>query len=306
MPTANFIVTSLPEYVENNKELILKNFGLSAPGTRSRIGVQTGVKSKEQLNYMEIAPTLQDGSVCELEPAGSVTLTKRDIEVAWIEVLMTICPKKLKGKWAEYLIRANANAESLPFEAYIVDGLVKSLNEKIENLIWQGNKAVTTDTNLKWIDGFVKIAQENGHEVDVPSGATTTLAKFQGLYAGVDDVTLSKGLSIFVEPAFYRSFLMDMVNANLYHYAGANEAFPKEFYLPGTDAKVVMTEGLAGTNVIIASFADNLIYGTDQENDNEDVAIKYDPFKEIFLVKALWASGVQVAFPDKLYWMDLG
>lgn len=304
MPTANFIVTSLPEYVENNKELILKNFGLSAPGTRSRIGVQTGVKSKEQLNYMEIAPTLQDGSVCELEPAGSVTLTKRDMEVAWIEVLMTICPKKLKGKWAEYLIRANANAESLPFEAYIVDGLVKSLNEKIENLIWMGDKTESTDTDLKWINGFVSIVTAEGTEITAQSTSGTTLAVLQDIYKGVDDVTLKKGLSIFVEPSRYRDFLMDMVNANLYHYAGANEEFPKEFYLPGTDAKVVYTEGLAGSEKAIATFADNLIYGTDQENDNEDVRIVYDPIKEVFVVKALWASGAQVAFPDKTYFLN--
>ena len=41
------------------------------------------------------------------------------------------------------------------------------------------------------------------------------------------------------------------------------------------------------------------------ENDQEDVVVKYDDIKEIFYVKALWNSGVQVAFPNKAYWMSI-
>ena len=48
-----------------------------------------------------------------------------------------------------------------------------------------------------------------------------------------------------------------------------------------------------------------MVYGCDMENDQEDVAVKYDPIKELFYVKALWNSGVQVAFPGKAYWMSL-
>lgn len=305
MPTANFIVSSLPAYVQENRDLLIKNFGLVGGSIRNRIGIQTGIKSKENLNYLEVAPTLQDGSVCELEPAGDVTLTNRAIETAWIEVLISICPKKLIGKWAEYLVRANANAESLPFEQYIIDGFVAEVNKKIEKLIFQGDKTLTTNPDLKWIDGFVKIFQADGTEITA-SGATI-LAKLQSVYAGMDDYTLNRGAEIYVSPANYRAFLMELVNANLFHYPSAESGtFPKEFFLPGTDAKVVMTEGLEGVNTIaLATFPDNMKYGCDMENDQEDVAVKYDPIKELFYVKALWNSGVQVAFPGKAYWATI-
>lgn len=307
MPTANFIVDSLPAYVQENRDLLLKNFGLIGEGTRSRIGLQTGIKSKEHLNYLEIVPTLQDGSVCELEPIGTATLTNREIETAWIEVLMSICPKKLIGKWAEYLVRANANAESLPFDQYIVDGLVKEINKKIEFLIWQGNKTQTSDPNKKWIDGLMKIIFADGVQVNYTT-ATTILGKLQEFYAGISEVALNRGCEIYVAPSTYRAFLMELVNANLYHYPSAESGeFPKEYFLPGTDVKVVMTEGLVGADsMAFATFPANLIYGCDMENDQEDVAIKYDPIKEVFYVKALWNSGVQVAFPGLAYWMDLG
>lgn len=303
--TANFIVTSLPAYVEENRDLLLKNFGLVGGSIRNRIGIQTGIKLKEHLNYLEVAPTLQDGLNCELEPQGDVTLTNREIETAWIEVLIAICPKKLVGKWAEYLVRANANAESLPFEQYIIDGFIAEVNRKIEKLIFQGDKTLTTNPDLKWINGFVKVFQTDGTEVTVTG--STILAKLQALYAGLDDYTLERGAEIYVSPANYRAFLQELVSANLFHYPSAESGtFPKEFFLPGTDVKVVLTPGLEGVNnIALASFPDNLRYGCDMENDQEDVAVKYDPIKELFYVKALWNSGVQVAFPGKAYWASI-
>ena len=306
MPTANFIVTSLPAYVENNRDLLIKNFGLIGGGTRSRIGIQTGIKKDAYLNYLELAPTLQDGQACELDPAGDVTLTNRVIETAWIEVLISVCPKKLVGKWAEYLVRANATEENIPFEAYLTDAFVKEVNAKIEKLIWQGDKTLTSNADLKWINGFAKVIETDGTQVTASAGATTILAKLQELYAGMGDAALAKGGEIYVSPANYRAFLMELVNANLYHYPSAESGeFPKEFFLPGTDVKVVMTEGLAGVNKAYASFPDNLIYGCDMQNDEEDIAIKYDSIKEVFYMKALWNSGVQVAFPGLSYYMSL-
>lgn len=306
MPTANFIVTSLPEYVANNRELLLKNFGLMGGGTRSRIGIQTGIKSKEYINYLELAPTLQDGSVCELEPLGDVTLTQREIETAWIEVLISICPKKLIGKWAEYLVRANATEESLPFEKYLIDGFVKELNKKIETLIWQGDKSASSDPNLKWIDGLAKVIQSEGNSI--ATTASTTLGKLQEIAAGItDEEVFAKGAEIYVSPAVYRKFLADLVAANLYHYPSADSgSFPTEFFVPGTDVKVVLVEGLAGVNnLAFASFADNLRYGCDMEHDEEDVKVIYDPVKELFYLKALWNSGVQIAFPAFAYYASI-
>ena len=305
MPTANFIVTSLPDYVQENRDLLLKNFGLVGGSIRNRIGIQTGVKLRENLNYLELTPTLQNGLNCELDPAGDVTLTNREIYAPWIEVLISICPKKLVGKWAEYLVRANANAESLPFEQYIIDGFVAEVNKKIDTLIFQGD-STSNSADLKWFDGLIKIFSTDGNTVTV-TGATV-LAKLQSLYSQIDTTTLGKGVEIYVSPAKYRAFLMDLVNANLFHYPSAESGtFPKEFFIPGTDAKVVMAEGMEGisTEVALATFPSNIVYGCDMENDQEDIAVKYDAIKEVFYVKALWNSGVQVAFPGMCYYAAL-
>lgn len=57
MPTNNFIVTSLPAYVQENRDILLKNFGLVGGTIRNRIGIQTGIKSSENLNYLDVSPT---------------------------------------------------------------------------------------------------------------------------------------------------------------------------------------------------------------------------------------------------------
>ena len=91
MANENFIVSSLPAYVQNNREVLLKNFGLVGTATRKRIGIQTGIKKSAALNYLNVTPTLQDGSSCGFSSAGDVALTQRTITVAQIKVDLDIC-----------------------------------------------------------------------------------------------------------------------------------------------------------------------------------------------------------------------
>ena len=142
MPTVtNFLVSSLPDYVQTNREILVKSFGLVGTATRSRIGLQTGIKKDAYLNYLDLSAVFQDGSNCAFNPLDSITLTQREINTAAIKVDGQICPETLLGKYAEYLVRINATENDLPFEQYIVDTLIAQINKGIEKLIWVGNTA---------------------------------------------------------------------------------------------------------------------------------------------------------------------
>lgn len=296
MPT-NFIVISLPDYVKTNQDMLLKNFGLVGTDTRRRISLQTGVKKSEYLNFLEVAPTLQDGSACGFNAAGNVTMTQRTIETAMIKVNLSICAKTLVGKYAEYLVRIAAGEQDLPFEQYIVDGLIAEINKKIEKLIWQGDKSQTSDTDIKWIDGFLEIASdESVTNVNIASGSSA-YAGLMAVYAAMPEEAIERGGVIYVSPAIYRAFLMDMVSANLFHYSGPQDEAPQEFVLPGTNVRIVKTPGLAGSLKVLASWDRNLVYGTDFEDNNEQIRVLYDEKNETFDVIALWNSGVQFYFP---------
>lgn len=295
----NFVVNTLPTYVQENKDMLLKNFALVGTSTRSRISVQTGIKSKAHINYIEIEPTLQDASGCGFNPLGSVALTQREIEVAPIKINLDICPKTLRGKYAEYLIRMNATEQTLPFEQYIMEGITNVLNRRIENLIWQGDKSSSADTNLKWIDGFLKIAGAEAGVIDVAFDATDIYTSIMNVYTALPNEVHERGAEIYVSPANYRKYLQELVAKNYFHYASAVDAAPQEFFFPGTDVKVVSTPGLTGVNdKILGTFPKNLFYGTDMEGDEEDIKVWFSDDDDLYKLKAEWVSGVQIAFPN--------
>ena len=302
MASTNFVVSSLPAYVQDNKDLIIKNFALVGTASRQRFGIQTGIKTSAYLNYLELNPTLQDGKGCGFTAAGSATLTQRTITTAIIKVNMDVCPDSLLGKYAEYLVLIGANSNELPFEQYIVDGVTTEINKKIEKLIWQGDTTQTSNTDLKWINGILKQLASDSDKVAVSIAANTAIYDaIKAVYMAIPEETLERGAEIYVSPANYRDFLMAMVEKNYFHYSGPQDSAPEEFVFPGTDVKVVKTPGLAGVNDrIVASFPENFVYGCDAEGDLEDVKIWFSDDDDLFKLKVKWNSGIAYRFPNQV------
>lgn len=302
MPSSNFVVSSLPTYVQDNKDLIIKDFALVGTASRQRFGLQTGIKTSAYLNYLELNPTLQDGKGCGFSASGTATLTQRTITTAIIKVNMDICPDSLLGKYAEYLVRIGAKSDELPFEQYIIDGITAELNKKIEKLIWQGDTTKTTDTDLKWINGILKQLASDSDKVAVSIAHGTAIYNaIKAVYLAIPEETLERGAEIYISPANYRDFLQAMVEKNYFHYSGPQDAAPEEFVFPGTDVKVVKTPGLAGVNnLIVASFPENFVYGCDAEGDLEEVKIWFSDDDDLFKLKVKWNSGIAYRFPNQV------
>ena len=300
MAVTNFLVTSLPDYVQTNREVLIKSFGLVGTGTRRHIGLQTGIKKDSYLNFLDLSTVLQDGSNCAFNPLDSITLSQREINTAAIKVDGQICPETLLGKYAEYLVRVNATENELPFEQYILDMLVASINKKIENLIWKGDTA-STDPDLKWIDGFLKQFTADNDVVKVTIGAGTSAYEgIQQVYMALPDEAIERGAVIFAAPSIYRAFIQDLISLNYSAYAGPNGTNPDEFLFPGSTVRVVRTPGLGGSLSIVGTFGDNLVYGTDMENDHEDVDLWWSQDDRVFKYQVKWNSGVAYHFPDHI------
>ena len=290
----NFVVTSLPAYVQDNKDLLIKNFALVGGETRKRISVQTGIKKDEHINYLNLTPTFQSGVGCGFTAQGEATLTQRLIETARFKVNMEFCPDTLIGKYAEYQVSINASEnESLPFEAYIMEALTNEIVKKIETTIWGGVKA----SDL--IDGFLTLAKADSDVVDVVIEGTSAYADILKVYNAMSEYTLEQGGEIYVSPAKFRAFMQEMVEKNYFHYNPGN-AEPSEFLLPGSNVKVVRTPGLAGKTEIVGTFAKNMYYGCDLENAAEDIKVWYSDDDDLIKVAAKWNMGVQFAFPGEV------
>ncbi len=299
MAYTNFVVTGLTNYIEQSRDLLIKNV-VFGRGTRERISIQTGVKFKEHLHIFDVDPVFGDGSDCGFTPAGTTTLSERLIEAPAINVQMEICPKNLLGKYAEYLVRLNATENELPFEQYLMDGIVDGINRKIEQMIWLGDKTATTDPVKKWIDGFITIAGSATGVVPVSiASGSTAYAGILAVYNALTENTLERGAEIYVSPTIFRAFMQDMVALNFFHYNPGNDN-NSEFLLPGTDVKVVKTAGLAGSLKILGTYPKNLYYGCDMEGDNEDIDMWWSQDNRTFRLEVLWNSGVQIAFPSEV------
>ena len=290
----NFVVTSLPAYVQDNKDRLIKNFALVGGETRKRISVQTGIKKDEHINYLNLTPTFQSGVGCGFTAQGEATLTQRLIETARFKVNMEFCPDTLIGKYAEYQVSINASEnESLPFEAYIMEALTNEIVKKIETTIWGGVKA----SDL--IDGFLTLAKADSDVVDVVIEGTSAYADILKVYNAMSEYTLEQGGEIYVSPAKFRAFMQEMVEKNYFHYNPGN-AEPSEFLLPGSNVKVVRTPGLAGKTEVVGTFAKNMYYGCDLENAAEDIKVWYSDDDDLIKVAAKWNMGVQFAFPGEV------
>lgn len=303
MATNNFIVSSLPDYVKENQEVLIDQVAIMGP-TINRMAKQTGIKKSAYINYLDVRPVLQPGSGCGFTPQGEIELTDRELNVAVIKINMDVCPDKLRGTFAEYLIRTRAGEQPLPYEQEITQAIVAFINEALEKAIWQGD-TTSQDPNLANFDGLLKIAGSEASVVTPTITATTYRGIVAQVLAVIPAAARKRGAVIYLSPEAFEGYLLELVNANLYHYSGPQNEAPAEWVIPGTNVKVVRTEGLEGAGSIMATYDRNLYYGTDMEDDKEVFSITYDETNEIFRIKVRWTSGVQIAFPDRVVLADI-
>ena len=291
-------ISNLAAYVKTNADVILKDVVLGSVEGDSVANMrkQLGVKTKEKLNYLNVTPALQSGKDCGFNASGSTVFSDRDITVKTIKAQDEYCDRDLLGKFAESLVNIAAGKETLPFEAQIVDEVVKGIRKQIEKIVWQG------DTTLG-IDGLLKMAASGG--TDSASTVNVSIAKGTNIYEAVKAVYLAipeellDKAFIGLSPANFRAFTQAMVEKNYYHYSGPQDANVNEFIFPGSNVKVKSIQGLSGVNdKIYASVWDNLVYGTDLLNDEETVNAWYDPNTELFRYTIRFNAGVSTLFPD--------
>lgn len=294
----SYNVSGLTNYIETNKEVILKDaiLGSGLKGeTIPMLRKQLGVKTSERLNYLDVTPAIQPVTGCGFSAQGSTVFSERDIVTAQAKVNDEWCSEQLLNKFAEYKVRIGANEQEMPFEAEITDQIVKGVQKDIERQIWVGDKS-----NGDLVDGFVTIA------LGADSASTITGATAQGAsayeairqaYMLIPEEWIDNAV-IFVSPAIFREYVQDLVDANLYHYDPAFSGELTEMFLAGSDVKVRKTFGLTGDNHIYASVADNMVYGTDFENNKEEVDGWYSKDDDVYRLKMRFNFGCNTLYPD--------
>ena len=291
-------VSALAAYVKQNADVILRDavLGTVEGDSVTKMRKQLGVKSTERLNYLNVTPILQDGSACGFTASGKTKFSNRNIVTKIVKAQDEYCDRDLIGKFAESLVNIGAGKETLPFEAQIMDEVIKGIKKQVEKIVWQG------DTTLG-IDGLLKIADTGGADaastvkVEIAKG-TTIYDAVKAVYMALPEELLDRAF-IGLSPADFRQFTQEMVEKNYFHYTGPQDANVKSFIFPGSNVEVREIQGLIGKEgTIYASVWDNLVYGCDLLNDSETVNAWYDPNDELFKYTIRFNIGVNTLFPD--------
>lgn len=290
----SYVVSSLPEYVEQRREELIAKSVMGAK-TLDFINLQTGVKGPTALNLIDFDIQLQDDA-CGWNEAGTSTLTQRIIDAKPFRVNMAVCDKNLYGTWAQYQVKVAAGkvASDLPFEQDFVNGVLNGIQERVEELIWQGDAS-----NAGEFDGFLTILGSA-----TTATGTTKMDLISEAYAALPcEVAGKSDVVIFVSCATFRAWMQELVAANLYHY-DPKEASAMEYMLPGANVRVIAVPGMAD-DAAVAGRLSNFFYGTDLESDMETFDLWYSKDNREFRIDVSFIAGVQIAYPSEVAYYSL-
>lgn len=284
-------LTSLPLYVEQERLPLIKKAVLSAKSA-SLFNLQTDIKTSAAINLLSVNPTLQAGG-CGWNDAGSAKLSQRQINTKMLKINQSFCDKDFLKYWTSYQVKVGVGKETLPFEEYFTSSIIDSVKTGIERMIWQG------DDSANQFKGILPIlaAEEEVVAVEVTEG-TSAYEAVKATYAAIPEEVLENAV-IFVGADTFRSYMMEMVEKNFYHYA-ADGADAQEFIVPGTNTKVIAVNGLNGTKKIVAGDPANFFYGCDMMNDAETFELWYSKDNREYRLAVQFNAGVEVAYPSEI------
>ena len=286
----NPVVTSLPDYVEENKIGLIAKAVLGGNSV-DMFNLQTSVLGKTAINLLNTDITLQDAEGCGFDPQGSQTLTQRYIEPKVVKLNMEYCDKNLLGTWAQYQVKIAAGKEVLPFEEQFIGDVIAHVNDAVEKTVWQGKKATAGE-----FDGILEVLK--GASKTATKDETSNWKTLQNVYFALPQVAKKEDTAIFVSPEFYEAWVQEMIEKNMFHIFPNDAA--NSVKLPGTSVDVIKVNGLTGANKIVAGRKSNVYIGVDMSNDKEVFDFWFSKGDRVFRLAIEFSFGVQVAFPDEM------
>ena len=290
--------SSLTAYVGDNKEKLISKAVIGAKSA-SKFNLVTGVKGAQKLNLLDTTVSLQDGSACGWTEAGTSKLSQRTIDAKPIKVNQSFCDKQLLATSLNYEVKVAAGQKTLPFEEDFVNGVIDGVAAEVEKTIWQGD---TSKSTLNRFDGLIKILSgatlAGTYAIQSGDTVSTIVSK---TYALIPSAAYQAGnVVMYMGSDMYRTWIQELIaNGHLViSNAVQDVAMPDSLLIPGTNVRVEGVAGLDGTKKVYASYADNFVFGTDMQGDEEKAELWYSQDNREFRLALEFVAGVQVAFPE--------
>ena len=310
-------VSALPDYVDNKGEIVANL--IAGAKTLGMLMPQTGIKagSTERLNILSTDVTWSNGDCVATETGDNTAITPRDISTVRLTDRELMCLDVLDAK-LPMIQAAGARNEELPFANLYIQEKVKSNSYNLEKLVWQGEQGVGVG-NLQFVDGFLALAAaESGNlALDGKYGtgfpanfAADPIATIEAISAArTPELYERDDFTVFMSLANYSSLAKDIrdtygLNATGDYTNSGMENATQTMVFPGTNIKIVGTHGLNGVDSLFATYVENMRYGTDLENDKEDVELFFDKYHKQLVSDIVFSIGYQVQDPSQVMWVS--
>lgn len=301
----SFNVSSVGAYVSSNEKTLIGKTLLKGK-TISLITPQVGVKGSAYLNLLNGDATLQSGG-CGWNASGTTTLSQRTLATGLVKVNESFCDKDLIGTFAQYEVKVAVGQKTLPFEEDFINQKIKSIQDKLEQTVWQGDTTLVTDSNLKRFDGFIKIIGAATGVVNAtdataldPTDKTKVISIIDKVFMNIPlEIVDAEDTVIFCGADVFRTYVVALRDANMFHYTADVNA-SMEVIIPGTSVRLVAVNGLNGTHKIFAGQLSNFFFGTDMMGDSEKFDFWYSQDNREFRLAVEFNAGTQIAYPTMI------
>jgi hypothetical protein len=303
-----FDTDNLTAYVDQtNLELFTKAVFSNATSQYLSGQVQSGIKFKEQINYMDVDVTLRAKEGCGLTSSGEVIFDKKEIQVYPFYDQKTFCPSDLETFYTQQFLPQGSTYENMPIEAAFAEYYTAKVAAAVEVLLWQG-----VTGGASGVIGFNQIIDAaspiNGNPTSISTGTGITTGNVIGIFNGM--VTLiPNALAGQTDLEFvcgwdtFRKLLQAYFTLNNFHYGATEEASPYatgSIIIPSFGLRVTALHGLTGTNRIHLTRKSNYVIGTDAPNEYESLDVFYERKDNTIIARLIAKLGTQIRFGDEL------
>jgi hypothetical protein len=296
----NYDLTNLPEYNSYGSEMLIKAFlGLTLPKYST---IRPNLKgTTEKVGFVTNDVILQD-LACGFDPTGNTVQNLVTIDLCNKKVNQQLCPYDLYDTYLSQYLSNNNFQEVAPFEATIMEDISNRVANQIEIQLWRNTTATgATQYNSQCFDGVTTlITSGNGATSIAYTAATATngLDVFTRYYQAIPENVLHlNDLVLYCSYSDYRALIASMRNSsfvNLFSFDDASAASGQEWsvMLPGTNVRVIPTQGLNSQSRVIGGPASYIMVGM----NSEMMTIKsmYDPFEDQIKINLHATYGVGV------------
>ena len=309
---------ALTAYVEENKaDLITK--AILGGKTMGMIDVRYGIKSSEKIPVLESTTPFQAASSCGFNSSGTTSITQIQISTNPIAVAESICLQDLEAYYTQKYLPQGANVDSTTIAADIVNRKVANIAQSVEMAIWGGKTTYTNSTVLKQFNGLLATIDTAGTAIAATQQASISASTVMGIFE--DIYTKIPAAALYNEPVIafcgmdtFRTLLNKITSLYGFYgnYTTDSAAGRWELMFPGTNMKVVAVPGLSeatvetGTvpsaikNRIIATYASNLVVGTDLGTDMANIESWWSIDDRTYKFYTRFRLGTAIKFGDHI------